>query len=67
MSDIVDRANIEADAWTAERIRQTTKHQMPNDIADCVDCGEPIGIERKNALPWAVRCVKCQTAREGKK
>lgn len=67
MSDIVDRANIEADAWTAERIRQVTKNQVPNDITDCIDCDEPIGVARKQFMPSAVRCVKCQTAREGKK
>jgi RNA polymerase-binding transcription factor DksA len=25
----------------------------------CDDCGEPIGDERLEALPWAVRCVSC--------
>lgn len=67
MTDLIDRANTEADAWTAEQIRQASHHPMPNDIADCVDCGEPIGETRKQALPWAVRCIKCQMALESKK
>lgn len=61
MSDIVDRANDEADAWTAEKIRQATKHQPPNNVQDCIDCGEDIGVKRKQAMPSAVRCMKYQT------
>lgn len=67
MSDIVDRANTEADAWTAERIRQITRTLTPNDVTECIDCGEDIEPQRKKALPWAVRCTKCQTKLEGKK
>ena len=67
MSDIVDRANTEADAWTAERIRQITKTLTPNDVTECINCGEDIEPQRKKALPWAVRCTKCQTKLEGKK
>lgn len=66
MTDLIDRANTEADAWTAERIRQASHHPMANNIADCVDCGQPIGQQRKQAVPWAVRCIKCQTALEEK-
>ena len=59
MTDLIDRANIEADALLDEKIRQVTKGLTPNDTTDCIDCGEPIGIERKQALP-----IKCQTALE---
>jgi len=27
---------------------------------DCVECGGPIGEERRAALPSAIRCVGCQ-------
>ena len=30
----------------------------------CVDCGEPIGMDRLHANPAALRCAECQTARE---
>jgi RNA polymerase-binding protein DksA len=30
----------------------------------CVDCGEPIGMDRLRANPAALRCAECQTARE---
>ncbi|MGZ6272015.1 MAG: TraR/DksA family transcriptional regulator [Candidatus Limnocylindrales bacterium] len=30
----------------------------------CVSCGDPIGVDRLEALPWADRCIDCQR-REG--
>jgi DnaK suppressor protein len=26
----------------------------------CERCGQPISVERLDALPWAVRCIDCQ-------
>ena len=31
---------------------------------ECVDCGQPIPVERLKAQPTAQRCVACQTAYE---
>lgn len=30
----------------------------------CICCGDPIGADRLEAVPNAVRCIGCQTARE---
>lgn len=30
----------------------------------CTVCGDPIGADRLEAVPNAVRCIGCQTARE---
>ena len=65
MTDIIDRANDEAQRWLDEQIAKN--HQAPTNATECIDCGEPIGEKRKQAVPWAVRCIKCQTAYEGKK
>lgn len=32
--------------------------------AECVDCGEPIPEGRREAAPWATRCVDCQQRHE---
>lgn len=29
----------------------------------CDDCGGPVGDERLEALPWAVRCVRCASSK----
>lgn len=65
MTDIIDRANDEAQRWLDSQIAKT--HHNATDDTECIDCGEPIGEKRKQAVPWAVRCIKCQTAYEGKK
>jgi phage/conjugal plasmid C-4 type zinc finger TraR family protein len=31
---------------------------------ECVDCGEPIDVARRMAMPSARRCIDCQSARE---
>ncbi|MFW2176641.1 MULTISPECIES: TraR/DksA C4-type zinc finger protein [unclassified Moraxella] len=62
MGDIVDRANEEADRWLQYQIAKT--HHEATDDTECIDCGEPIGTARKKSIPWAVRCMKCQTEHE---
>ncbi len=32
--------------------------------AFCRDCGDPIDVARRMALPSATRCIECQTASE---
>jgi len=41
---------VERDEWTASR--------------PCQRCGEPIPVERLQAVPWATTCVRCQGAQE---
>ena len=65
MSDIIDRANDEAQRWLDEQIAKN--HHAATDDTECIDCDEPIGEKRKQAVPWAVRCIKCQTAYEEKR
>ena len=64
MTDIIDRANDEAQRWLDEQIAKT--HHNATDDTECIDCGVPIGQQRKQAVPWAVRCIRCQTAQEQK-
>ena len=65
MTDIIDRANDEAQRWLDSQIAKT--HHNATDDTECIDCGEPIGQQRKQAVQWAVRCIKCQTALEEKR
>ena len=66
MSDLADRAQREeaanlAMAWAVHRARNTaTTAGCP----DCMDCGEPIPAERRQALP--ALCIECQRMKERK-
>ena len=32
--------------------------------AVCVSCGQPIGAERLEALPWTTQCIDCKRKEE---
>lgn len=60
MTDSIDRATAQSEQILAMQIKHAQSHAVPNDTTNCVDCDNPIGAERKKALPHAVRCVGCQ-------
>jgi DnaK suppressor protein len=41
-----------------ERIRDGT-------FGSCIECESPISPKRLVALPWALRCIKCQDTADG--
>jgi DnaK suppressor protein len=41
-----------------ERIRDGT-------FGSCIECESPISPKRLAALPWALRCIKCQDTADG--
>lgn len=60
--DAVDHAQArEADfvAEQLERQRREAKLEEPGNEL-CADCGDAIPLERRRALPSAIRCVSCQ-------
>ena len=63
MTDIIDRANEQAQI-ELEVLLSNAKPSPANSIYDCVECEAPIGVPRKTAIPWATRCIYCQTKYE---
>lgn len=35
-----------------------------NTYGTCVECGEPIGVNRLKALPFAARCIACESGKD---
>ena len=35
-----------------------------DEYGDCSHCGEPIGLARLKAVPWARFCIDCQESEE---
>ncbi|UTV30179.1 TraR/DksA family transcriptional regulator [Photobacterium atrarenae] len=70
MSDAVDRAAIETEAWLAECIyRQRKPVEIPDEDEGgryCLSCGITIDPRRVEKAPEAVRCVSCESIREEK-
>lgn len=63
MGDIIDKANDDMQRWLDGQIakRANTNKPIPSPISECVDCGEDVGMARKQAVPHAIRCLECQT------
>ena len=48
-------------------IDEALRRLRNNDFGDCVECGEPIGMARLEAVPHARMCIKCKEAEEIRK
>lgn len=66
MTDQIDHATDQAQRELDAVLSQA--YTAPaNSIYDCVECDREIGIARKSAVPWATRCIKCQSAHEAQR
>jgi len=69
----VDASNrdVEVAEAAVERERDLEVRRIRGDLelmgdSECRDCGDPIDVARRMALPSAKRCVDCQQAWERK-
>ncbi|MEP7297386.1 MAG: TraR/DksA family transcriptional regulator [Burkholderiales bacterium] len=76
--EVTDRKDDAAHAMltdvtdTEDRLHQAEMNEVKNALrrldegtfGDCVDCGEPIPLQRLLVQPAALRCTACQTAGE---
>lgn len=60
----LDLADIERDAAEIHDIDAAMERIDDGSYGQCVDCGEPIALERLQAYPSARRCYACQQAVE---
>lgn len=59
MGDIVDDAN-KAAAVHLNAALSRIEQAPANDVMVCIDCGDAIEPERKQAAPYTKRCIECQ-------
>lgn len=60
----VDIARADGDVDALRRIDEMLRHVDARTFGVCQDCGAPIGAVRLRAVPFAVRCRDCESARE---
>jgi phage/conjugal plasmid C-4 type zinc finger TraR family protein len=58
MSDIIDRANDQAQEELERNLAKAARFDKPS-LLECLDCGEDIP-ERRRSLGGVTRCVDCQ-------
>jgi DnaK suppressor protein len=47
-------------------VNRALKKMELGTYGDCERCGNPIAIERLEALPWAILCIDCARLGEGR-
>lgn len=62
----IDAAQLERDQRELEEVAAALERIDTPAFGDCAECGEPIAWERLSALPQALRCVRCESALEGR-
>jgi DnaK suppressor protein len=60
----IELAVIQMKSETLRRIDAALERLAEGTYGDCVSCGGAIPAERLKALPFAVRCTRCEQARE---
>jgi DnaK suppressor protein len=54
----------ENEARRAQEIEAAIRRIRDGSFGQCVDCGQPIELERLKLVPWAARCIEDQTELE---
>jgi RNA polymerase-binding transcription factor DksA len=60
-----DVALLESLDGTVRQIDAALHRLATGSYGTCETCGDPIALTRLQAVPFATRCVPCQSAREG--
>jgi DnaK suppressor protein len=60
----VELALVQMKHETVQRIDDALARLDANEYGHCLECGDEITAARLRALPFAVRCVACEDARE---
>ena len=60
----IEFALIQMKAETLDKINEALSRLEEGAYGNCFECGEEISQARLRALPFAVRCIECEQARE---
>lgn len=57
--------NLHEDGFTRLRfVKEAMKALERGQYGECVGCGKDINEKRLEAVPWAMKCIRCQEAAE---
>jgi RNA polymerase-binding protein DksA len=60
----LDQAEVSRDVRELQRLEGALARIAEGTFGNCADCGAEIELERLRAYPIALRCVRCERARE---
>lgn len=61
----VDLALSDLETQELGRVSEALRRVHADSFGQCTDCGEGIAFDRLKVEPWALRCVPCESRREG--
>ncbi|MEF7612772.1 TraR/DksA family transcriptional regulator [Aquincola sp. MAHUQ-54] len=64
MSSGIEAAEVERDVEEMAQVEAALRRLDEGVYGDCLDCGEPIPLQRLFVQPAAERCAACQAAKE---
>ncbi len=64
IQDDIEFALIQMKTETLHKIDEALARLEESTYGNCFECGEEIAERRLRALPFAVRCIECEEARE---
>jgi len=60
----IEHTELQRDLQELREIVAARERMADGRFGECVDCGQPIALERLKAQPAATRCLACQAAYE---
>jgi DnaK suppressor protein len=57
--------NLDTASVLLRRVRAARRRIRDGRFGICIDCEQTISTKRLEAVPWALRCIRCQEAAEG--
>lgn len=60
----VQTHTIDYDARLMRQVKAALKRMQDGDYGICIECDDPINEKRLTAIPWAERCVACQSLKD---
>ncbi len=64
MADFADMAQAEQESLNAEATERLKSVRVDTSLKFCAECGAPIPLARRQAVPGCRLCVDCQSERE---
>ena len=54
--------NVDRESTLLRQVHAALRRIHDGSFGACLDCESAIGIKRLSAVPWALRCIRCQEA-----
>ena len=57
--------NLDSESVLLRQVRAAQQRIRDGSFGICMDCEHTISFKRLEAVPWALRCIRCQEAADG--